>query len=224
MKKSLLTMILASACCLAFGCSDDSGPNNSNSDGTAGKKDGGGSSGTLGPMCLRSCKTVDNCCAKPPCDKGMASYSCEKGYCKYIGCKSDSDCFSGTVKVGTCEKSTAGGYSVGTCGLWCTKDSECSSPLKCVMPIKNYGKKMCGFACKKDADCLSATLKCVNNSYCATKTSTPDKCTKDSQCPSIAGLSKCNTTSGQCTCESDQKCQDALKAAGGTYKCVKWPY
>ena len=231
-KTGLRALVVLCGLCLAVACSDD-GDTNTDGGGSTTKKDGGsstkqdkgGSSTAMGPMCLRSCKTADDCCPKSPCDKGMVAQICSKGYCKFVGCKTDADCKVAGVAIGTCGKTNTSGYQVGVCGKWCTKDTECTAPLKCVTKVANFAKKQCGVACKEDKDCLSPALKCDDKTYCGAKTSTSgNNCTKDSECPATAGLSKCNTKTKMCECESDKKCQDALKAAGGTYKCTKWPY
>ncbi len=226
MKMVFRSFMLLGALSLALACSDDDTNNNQTKQdgGGSSQKDGGGSTKMTGPICMRTCTKVDDCCKKPPCDKGMSSYECTKGFCKFLGCKTDADCMVSGVKVGTCQQGGQMGYKFGTCGLWCDKDSECTAPLKCVMEVKTFSKKMCGVGCKKDVDCKSPTLKCVDGKYCGPKTTSPDKCTKDTQCNSLVGLTKCETKTGQCICEGDQKCQDALKAGGGTYKCTKLPY
>lgn len=212
MKKHLTIVALVCTGALALACSDDTEFNEP-------KLDGGAAA--VVPLCYRTCKTVDDCCAKPPCDKGGSFYACEKGFCKNVGCKSDADCVLAGSSTGTCEFNTSG--IQGACAKWCEKDTECNKPYTCSMKVFSYAKPMCGFGCTKDIKCPS-TLTCVDNKYCMAKSLTPDKCTSDAQCPAAIAQTKCDQASSKCMCETDQKCQDAYKATGGTYKCVKYPW
>ena len=171
------------------------------------------------PSCRRTCKTSDDCCGKPPCDKGKDAVRCQAGLCQQVGCKSDADCVVAGAKVGTCKqiKDISYGKSYGLCGKWCTLDSDCSKPDRCVARLLASGDSLCGTACTKDSDCL-ATLACIEGKFCGRKDQR--LCKSDSQCPAYSGLLRCYLNLGRCYCDGDTNCQTALgPLRGGTCVC-----
>lgn len=224
-----LVTTLGLASLLLAACSDDADSNNntpakdtgtSQNDGQV-NKDGGGSTASYN-ACLRTCTSDDDCCLTKPCNIGMAAHVCSKGYCKYVGCKTDADCKIGTITTGTCKQlNPSASYSYGLCGRWCTKDGDCTAPQKCVAEMQYTSHKHCGTACTSNTECTAAGAKtCIKNTYCGTP---PTSCSSDKDC-TASPYTKCNLSTKACECDSDSKCQAVLGMAGGTYKCVKWPY
>ena len=249
MNRARLITALAVCLLLALGCSDDGGTSTQQDTGGGGKKDGGGTKkdtgggkqdtgggkqdtgGTLPSglkFCARSCKAVNDCCDKPPCDKGAAAMTCDQGTCIYVGCKSVADCPKLPPQVKTkmaCKKYTMLKRTIGICMATCAGDGDCGAPTKCLtMKVSGISFKTCLLPCAKDADCLVPSLKCIDNKYCSVPTSATHKCTADKDCGGkfFPGHDKCDVASGYCTCDDNKKCQDANKASPGTYKCAKY--
>lgn len=171
------------------------------------------------PVCRRTCKTSNDCCLAPPCDTGRNAVTCQAGFCRKLGCKSDSDCLVAGAAIGTCKqiKDFSYGESYGLCGQWCAKDSDCKTPERCVARLLASGDNLCGTPCTKDSDCLSA-LVCVEGKFCGKKEQR--LCKIDADCSAYAGLQRCYLKLGRCYCDGDSNCQTALGPLyGGTWQC-----
>lgn len=242
MKAMLMSMVASLVLVLAPGCSDDDP--GTTTDGSVTKQDTGGGTNEAGgkkdtgggkkdtgtipagfKVCQRTCKTVNDCCAKPPCDTGASAMSCDKGNCVFVGCKSVADCPKlqpPVTLVMQCKTYTMFKRTFGVCLPTCSSDADCGAPTKCLtMDVGTVTYKGCGLPCKTDPDCLVPSLKCIKGSYCGVPTNAADPCKADKDCTAQfhPGHPKCDVSSGFCTCTDNQKCQEANKAAGGTWAC-----
>ena len=215
-----MTMLSCLLLILGLACSDDT---------TQGATDGGQSSAdskastATYSSCFRQCTKTDECCPNPPCDKGEEAQACEKGLCKLVGCKTDKDCKPIATFKRTCKQvKVTATYSFGNCSVWCTADSDCTAPSKCVVEQAGTTGKMCGTPCKKDSDCTTNNSYCKDGKFCLPKAFS---CQKDTDCAGIPGLDQCNTQAGRCECSTDKKCTDGMGGVlGGKWECKKAPF
>ncbi len=185
----------------------------------------GDGDGAAPARCTRTCTTTDECCSTPPCDKGESATICSGGLCRMVGCTTDADCSGGGGGLKeTCKQVSRWGLNWGACGFFCNKDSDCPKlagyTLKCVTgnpQIPSFTS--CGLGCTVDSDCpkiSGVTLKCIDSNYCSVDVGA-FLCKTDADCGS-SKHSRCDVSSGLCTCTSDQACNPS---GGSTYKCSK---
>jgi len=172
------------------------------------------------PFCRRNCNTTDDCCAKPPCDKGRFAQTCKGGSCSVVGCKTDGDCRVAGATAGTCKQVTdkARGITYGLCGKWCATDKQCTEVgEKCVARMLETGDMLCGTPCVKDSGCLPSNV-CIGGQFCGSKEHRP--CKSDADCTGAQGMSRCHLPWGRCYCANHATCQVALgPLKGGTWSC-----
>ncbi len=130
-----------------------------------------------------------------------------------MGCKTDKDCGGGR----TCKQvSITSSYSMGICEDWCTTDSQCSAPEKCIYSNKALPAKTCGQPCTLDLQCKTHEI-CKDKKFCDAKAI---NCKSNPDCTQVPWLDVCDVKSGMCGCSSTKICEKAITLIGGNPKCV----
>ena len=165
--------------------------------------------------CIGKCTKDSHCCHGLTCTPNM--YSCTKQRCKPSGCKGDKECIGGR----TCRQvPVTSTFSMGVCGFWCTADSQCAAPEKCVFEWVGVPAKECGRPCTSDTQC-TAGENCKDKKYCVDKAVS---CRSNADCGKFPWMDVCDVTSGMCGCSSDEACKQMVTVTFIDLTCDYIPF
>ncbi len=193
--------------------------------GGAGGTGGAGGSGDVPPtpICVESCQTSDDCIHAGQV-YSADNYECAGGKCKYLGCKTDDECFNTFgAMAGVC-LAGSGSAAIPLCVKGCQTSDDCIQAGQ-VFSADNYecaGGKCKWLGCNSDDECFNTfgavSGVCLAGGGSGTTPSCVESCQTSDDCihaGQVFSADNYECAGGKCKwlgCDSDDECLNTFGA------------